>query len=276
MPPNLSTFLLSIGGIILVDLSLSGDNALVIGAVASRIQQRRRRLIALGIGGVGAILLRVLFTASATFLLSIPYLQALGGLLVLVIGIRLLFEDDAAASSDSNEAEADEQLPLLARIASRWMGQKMAGKTTSGYGDFLMAIVTITIADLTMSLDNIVAIGALAHKQVLILTIGLILSIALLIVGSALISELVSRIPWLIIFASFILAWVAADLIWNDISAWPFIKENELYHYGLMAIFMALVLVVAIVIRVRRRRASPMTVAEPRVLDLPQEARKGP
>lgn len=280
--PTLSTFLLSIGGIILVDLILSGDNALVIGAAAAHIQQRRRRLIALGIGGLGAILLRILFTASTTFLLSIPFLQAVGGILVLVIAIRLLFDDQSSEETTAEDAstkppDANEQLPALARRFSTWMGRRMEGKTTSANWEFFLAIAIITIADITMSLDNIIAIGALAHKQVVILVIGLSLSIALLILCSALVSELVSRIPWLIVVASFILAWVSSDLIWNDIHGWPFIQNNNNYLVGLRVACILIVLF-ALVIRLKRFRAKSHTTATPGVastLEEKKEVRQG-
>jgi YjbE family integral membrane protein len=261
IPVDLTTFLLSVGGVILVDLILSGDNALVIGAAAAHIRQRRQRWLALALGGVGAILLRVLFTTSATFLLSIPYLQALGGVVVLVIAIRLLFDDQPAANSTNEEQgasteSAEPQLPGLARWFSDWVGRRGGKKTASENRDFLLAILTITIADITMSLDNIIAIGALAHQQVVVLLVGLFLSIVLLIIGSALVSELISRIPWLIIIASFILAWVSSDLVWNDVHNLPFIKNNPAFHIGLLVSFFCIVFVFTLVTRVQRFRAA--------------------
>ncbi|HEY0753353.1 MAG TPA: YjbE family putative metal transport protein [Ktedonobacteraceae bacterium] len=260
-PAELTTFLLSIGGIILVDLILSGDNALVIGATAARISQRRQRWLALILGGLGAVLMRVFFTISTTFLLGIPYLQAVGGLLVLVIAIRLLFDNQAEVSSssenpDSFPAGSAEQLPLLVRRFSNWAGRRKAKRASTRNWDFWLAIGTITIADITMSLDNIVAIGALAHQQVVPLVIGLSFSIALLIIGSALVSELMNRIPGLIIIASFILAWVSADLVWNDAHSLPFIQNNPAFHFALIICFFVVVLVVTLITRVRRFRVA--------------------
>jgi YjbE family integral membrane protein len=253
LPSVLTTFLLSIGGIILVDLILSGDNALVIGAAASRIQQRRQRLLALVIGGLGAVLLRILFTVSTTFLLGIPFLQAAGGLLVLIIAIRLLLDDQPTVNSTSQTPEqaTENQLPALAKRFSTWANQRRKKKTASSNWDFWLAIATITIADITMSIDNIVAIGALAHQQVLVLVIGLFLSVALLIVGSALVSELISRLPWLIIIASFILAWVSADLVWNDVHRLPMILDNPSFHIALWVIFGTIVCIVTFVTRLQ-------------------------
>jgi YjbE family integral membrane protein len=254
----LTPFLLSLGGIILVDLILSGDNALVIGAAAAHIQQRRQRLLALALGGVGAVLLRIVFTVSATFLLSVPFLQAVGGLLVLIIAIRLLFDDQSASDStpEKSASPSENQLPSLARRFSRWASRRGAKKTHAQNWDFWLAIATITIADITMSLDNIVAIGALAHQQVAILVIGLCVSVALLIIGSALVSELISRMPWLIILASLILAWISADLVWNDVHGMSFIQENFSFHIGLWVSFIAIILLVTLVTRLPWLRVS--------------------
>ena len=258
---QIATFLLSLGGIILVDLILSGDNALVIGAAAAQIHQRRQRWLALIFGGLGAILLRILFTTSATFLLGIPYLQAIGGLLVLVIAIRLLFDNPPAAHAKSEQQtihaeQPERQLPALAKFFSEWTKRHKQTKVASPNRDFLTAIVTIIIADVTMSLDNIVAIGALAHQQIAILVIGLSLSIALLIIGSALAAELLNRLPWLIIVASFILAWVSSNLVWNDVQHLSFIHSNANFYIGLLVVFFLTILVILLVTRLQRVMAA--------------------
>ena len=258
LSPVLTTFLISISGIIAVDLILSGDNALVIGAAAAHIPQRRKRLLALALGGAGAILLRILFTISTTFLLSIPYLQALGGLLVLIIAIRLLFDDQPTANSppDKPTPPSKSQLPALAKRFSDWAGSQANQQVASSNWDFWLAIATITIADITMSLDNIIAVGALAHQQIAALVIGLFLSIALLIIGSALVSELISRIPGLIIIASLILAWVSSDLIWNDTHNLPFIQNNPGFHIALLIGFISIIRIITLVTRLRRAHAA--------------------
>ncbi len=256
---DLTTFLLSLGGIILVDLILSGDNALIIGVVAARISQRRQRWLVLVFGGLGAILVRILFTVSTTFLLRIPYLQTVGGLLVLTIAIRLLFDDPPSAKSSTEKQDppsesSERQLPALVRLLTNRARSRERKSPASRNSDFFMAIITITIADLTMSLDNIVAVGALAHGQVVPLAIGLVLSIALLIVGSALISELTNRIPGLMIITSFILAWVSANLVWNDLHNLSFVENNPAIYTGLLVGFLSLTLVFTLVTRLQRFR----------------------
>lgn len=184
----------AIAGIVLVDLVLSGDNALVIGAAASKLS-RRRRWVAIGIGGGGAILLRILFAVLATFLLDLPLLQAIGAVVLLVIAVRLLME----RGDKSQEADA-----------SGNAGEK---KIQAGLWG---ALLTIIVADVTMSLDNVLAVGALANGEWLFLVIGLLLSITLLLVGSALVSELINRVPVLMDLASLVLAWTAANMLLDD------------------------------------------------------------
>ncbi|MGH2503089.1 MAG: TerC family protein, partial [Ktedonobacterales bacterium] len=147
------TFLGGLGAIILVDLALSGDNALVIGAAASGLP-RRRRLMAILAGGGAAIVLRVAFSVAATLLLTLPLLEAIGGLVLLIIAARLLMGRDDHAASDGAVAEGE------------------AVKEPS----FGKALLTILIADITMSLDNILAIGGLAHGSLELLIVGLAIS----------------------------------------------------------------------------------------------------
>lgn len=257
IPTALSTILLSIGGIIFVDLILSVDNALVIGTAVSVIPDRRRRWIVLVLGGVGAIILRVLFTASATFLLKISYLQAVGGILVLIIAMRLLLADPPGSETPQEEHKNDEgpgtnsELPPLVSKFSNQISKWIGSSASSENLNFILAVITVMIADITMSLDNIIAIGALAHGQVLLLIIGLLFSILLLLLGSALFSELINRLPWLLLFASGILAWVASDLIWNDAQRLSFIQGDIHYRTAIYAFSCVLVLV-AIGIWIRR------------------------
>src|SRR5262249_26269860 len=147
-----------LGGIILVDLALSGDNALVIGAAASGLP-RRQRLIAILTGGGAAIVLRILFTVAAALLLRVPLLQTLGAVLLLFIAVRLLVGQHASAPEE----------------AEKGAGGKQAG--------FWGALFTILLADVTMSLDNILAVAALARDEIPLLILGLLLSVLLLLVG---------------------------------------------------------------------------------------------
>ena len=186
-------WLSAIAGIVLVDLVLSGDNALIIGVVAAELP-RKQRWMAIVVGGAGAILLRIGFAILATLLLQVPLLQAIGGVILIVIALRLLL------SRNQSEASQDGR-----------MVQK----------SFMMAVLTILAADAMMSLDNVLAVGALADGNILILASGLLLSIALVLAGSSLISRLMRRLPWLLDIASLILAWTAANMILSDLRLGP-------------------------------------------------------
>ncbi|WP_165423537.1 YjbE family putative metal transport protein [Ktedonosporobacter rubrisoli] len=188
-----------LGSIILVDLVLSGDNALVIGAVAADLE-KKKRWIAFVVGGGGAILIRILLTYGVTLLLDIPYLEAIGGILLLIITIRLL--------ASTNEAQEGESTQSIKRFF-----QKLGFLPKS---PLFIGMLTILAADATTSLDNIISIAALAHQDPPLLIIGLLLSIAFLLLASALIARLIERFPWLILLAAVILVITSAQMILQD------------------------------------------------------------
>lgn len=222
-----------LGGIILVDLVLSGDNALVIGAAASKLP-KRQRLLAILLGGGGAIVLRIAFAIIATLLLQLPLLKAIGGVLLLVIAVRLLMDRKSGTGSDEEK-----------RALERDAGGKRG---------FFPALMTILIADATMSLDNVLAVGALAAGELPILALGLLLSIIFLLVGSALISELIARLPWLLDLASLVLGWTASHMILDDINLGPVLDHFPWTDYALPAVAIALILVADIYLRWRDHR----------------------
>jgi YjbE family integral membrane protein len=189
-----------LGSIVLVDLVLSGDNALVIGAVAVTISSSLR-WIAFVVGGGGAILLRILLTYSFTKLLQIPYLEAAGGVILLVVTAHLLISHDEA-SGTSEETVLQPGSGNRLRFLSR--------------NRVITAIVAILAADVTTSLDNIVAIAALAKNNVYLLVIGLLLSIVLLLIGSAIITRLIGHLPWIILLAALVLTMTSIQLILQE------------------------------------------------------------
>lgn len=221
----------AIAGIVLVDLTLSGDNALVIGAAASGLPAKQRRLAIL-LGGGGAIVLRILFAILATLLLRLPLLQAVGGLLLLVIAVRL----------------------LAGRNAHEPAGEGAAGQSGAQRG-LIGALVTITLADVTMSLDNILAIGALAAGHIPLLVIGLLLSIGLVLAGSALVAALIRRLPWLLDLAALVLGWTAAGMLLEDAQVGPLLHALPGGQVLVYAAALLVVLAADIVLRLRARRA---------------------
>ncbi len=177
-------FATGLGQIILFDLILSGDNAVVIGVVASRLQGRQRRLAIL-FGAGGAVVLRIAFASIATLLLQIPIISLVGGLALFWVGWRLL-----APHGDDEHHEA---------------------ATT-----FWQALRLIILADVVMSLDNVLTIAGAAHGDILLLVIGLALSIPLLFVGSGLIAFATERLPIIIYAGSALIFRIAVVLIIED------------------------------------------------------------
>jgi YjbE family integral membrane protein len=176
--------LAAIASIVIIDLVLSGDNAVVIGMAASQLPADQRRKAIL-FGAAGAIGLRVLFTAMVAVLLGLPLLQLGGGLLLAWIAVKLL---------RPHEPEAG-----VKAAASRWE-----------------AIRTIVMADVVMSLDNILAVGGAAHGELWLLLFGLMLSMPLITVGSGAVAWALDRLPWLVYVGSAVLAWTAGQMIVED------------------------------------------------------------
>ena len=208
--------------IILIDLSLSADNALIIGLVARDLppQHRRRAII---IGGALAVFFRVVLTALAAVLLTIPYLQLVGGLALLVIAYRL-----ARPSAHGGEA---------ARSAT----------------SLRSAIWMITVADLTTSLEHVLGIGGAAQGDVVLLLIGLAISIPIVLAGSGFVASIVGRFPWLIWLGVLALVWTGLDLFMDD----PAIHRLIPDHWAIDVAFTTLAVVLIFVFtRPRARTAS--------------------
>lgn len=200
--------------IIIIDLVLSGDNAVVI-ALASRHLPPRQRRLAIILGGGAAVGLRVLFTALAAILLGVPLLQAIGGVILIWIAYKLLAPEPEAAHE--------------VREASRlWE-----------------AIRTITLADVVMSLDNVLAVGGAAHGDVTLLMFGLALSIPIVLFGSGFVANLMGRLPWLAHVGSLVLVRAATDMILHDARVSPYLPHDPVLPYVLpLAIFAAILLII--------------------------------
>jgi YjbE family integral membrane protein len=173
-------------GILAIDLILSGDNAVVIALAVRQLKGDTRRK-AIILGATGAVLLRLFFAAIVTFLLQIPLLQAVGGLLLLWVAWKLIH--------DSPEGE-EENL--------------QAG------GNIWEAVRIIVIADVVMSLDNVVALVGVSGGNLALLVFGLALTIPLIIWGSTLLSALLDRWRWLVYAGSGILVYVAVEMLFED------------------------------------------------------------
>lgn len=186
-------FLLGLCGIMMVNIVLSGDNAVVI-AMASRSLPPKQQRLAILWGSAGAIGLRIVLTVVAVVLLQVPYLQCLGGVLLIWIAVKLLLENE-----NKEEIEAS---------ASLWA-----------------AVKTIIIADIIMSLDNTLAIAAIAKGDYLLLIAGLALSIPLIIFGSQILVILMARFPVIVYAGAALIAWTAGEMIVRDQKIGPFLTE---------------------------------------------------
>lgn len=176
--------LIALGSITLINLILSGDNAVVI-ALASRNLPHDQRKKAVLWGSAGAVILRIVLTMVAAYLLKIPYVQFLGGLALVYIAVNLL--------GDSHEEVACESA-----------------------SSFWEAIKVIIFADLIMSLDNVLAIAGVADGHLGLLIFGLALSVPLVVFGSQMLMKLMDKYPIIIYLGSAILAWTAAKMMVAD------------------------------------------------------------
>ena len=178
-------FLFGLVSIIIIDLVVSGDNAMVI-ALASRRLPEDQRKKAIFWGTFGAVGLRIVLTIAAVYLLKIPFLQAMGGLFLIYVAVKLLIDN---AEEEANIRE---------------------GAT------FGQAIRTIIIADLILSMDNIFAVAAAGQGHLLLVIVGLAVSIPIIIWGSGIILKLMTRFPILIYAGAGVLGWTAGSMLVGD------------------------------------------------------------
>jgi len=182
-----AAFWAALGSIILANVLLSGDNAVVI-ALAARSLPAHQQKKAIFYGSAAAIVMRIGLTILAVKLLTLPFLKIIGGVLLVYIGVTLLLEDDE---------EGD-----------------VGG--ANGQGNLMTAIRTILIADLVMSLDNVLAVAAAAKGNTLLLVLGLGISIPLIIFGSTLLLKVMERFPIIITLGAGLLGFLAGEMLLTD------------------------------------------------------------
>jgi len=197
--------------IIWINIILSGDNAVVI-ALAARglpaLQQRQAVLF----GSGAAVLLRIALTVVAVKLLTMPYLQIVGGVLLLYIGVQLL--------SEQGGGEGEEKV----------------------HGSLLAAIRTILIADLVMSLDNVIGVAAAAHGSMLLLVLGLAISIPMVVFGSTMTIRLMERFPVVVTLGAALIGWVGGETLANDTILANLLHDQAWLHQASPLLGAALVL----------------------------------
>lgn len=186
--------------IIWINIILSGDNAVVI-AMAARSLPAEQQKKAIFWGSGAAVVLRIGLTVVAAKLLQLSYLQVVGGLLLLWIGVQLLSEDEGEDGHSKN------------------------------HGSLMAAVRTILIADLVMSLDNVIAVAAAAKGSMTLLILGLAISIPLVIFGSTLMIRLMERFPVIVLLGAALIGWVGGETIASDTAFSAFSQANPWLHY---------------------------------------------
>lgn len=205
-----SQFWVAVAQIILIDIVLSGDNAVVIALACRKLPSEQRRKGVLW-GVAGAVGLRVVLTAFAAMLLDLPWLKLGGGLLLLWIGIKLMLPEDSHGEGD------------IAAADNLWG-----------------AVKTIIVADLVMSIDNVIAVAGAAHGSLSLLIFGLAVSIPLIVWSSQLMLKLMDRFPIVVSGGAALLGWVAGSMIAHDAIVKPWLDAQLPYSDKVLAIAGAL------------------------------------
>jgi len=203
-----SQFWLGLGAIIWVNIILSGDNAVVI-ALAARSLPPHQQKLAVFWGAAAAVVLRIVLTIVAVELLKLPYLKLIGGLLLFWIAVKLLVpegDDDGDVATSSH---------------------------------LFGAIKTILIADLVMSLDNVIAVAAVAKGSIVLLVLGLLISIPLVVYGATMLMKLMDKYPVIITIGAALIGYVAGEMLVTDpvVIEWFKLNAHWMIDFELFTVF---------------------------------------
>lgn len=214
-------FVQALIAIIIIDLVLAGDNAIVIGMAARRVPKEKQRLVIIW-GTAGAILIRAVATLAVVWLLRIPGLLLVGGVLLIWIAYKLLVEEKAHDTIDAK--------------------QSMWG-----------AIQTVIVADAVMGLDNVLAIAGAAHSNYVLVILGLLISVPIIIFGSTIILKFIEKYPVIIYIGAGVLAWTAGKMIVGEPYLKDFFAGEPMVKWGLILFIISSVLMAGRLARHRRR-----------------------
>ncbi|KFZ39537.1 MULTISPECIES: TerC family protein [Thermoactinomyces] len=203
-------FLTALLSIVIIDLVLAGDNAIVIGLSARNLPKNKQKQVIFW-GTVGAVVMRILCTLAVVWLLKVPGLLLIGGLLLIWIAMKLLIEE-----------KGDEDVEAASSVMS--------------------AIRTIVIADTLMGLDNVLAVAGAAHASFMLVIIGLLISVPIIVWGSTLFLKLLEKYPSIIYIGSGVLAFTSAKMIADDKFIRPFFQGAEWLQYVFYLVMIAFVL----------------------------------
>ena len=217
--------------IIWINVLLSGDNAVAI-ALACRPLPPAQRRWGISLGSLGAIVLRIVFATCVVYLLKIPYLRIVGGGALFWIAVKLILPEAGVEQGDGEDS------------------------TT-----LFAAVRTVVIADAVMSLDNVIAIAAAARDNIVLLSIGLVISMPMIIFGSALVLKIIERFPLLVLAGGGLLGWIAGEVVVTDpvLADWVEREAQYLHDWYIAriagAVFVVVVgLILARMIKARRQQ----------------------
>lgn len=219
-------FLTALLTIIFIDLLLAGDNAIVIGLAARNLpKEHQKKAIWFGMGG--AVAIRVAATVLVVYLLKIPFLLAVGGIVLLWIAYKLLVQEDHHEDVK-------------------------AGATLGA------AIRTIVVADAAMGLDNVIAVAGAAHGSMLLVVLGLLISIPVVVWGSTLFVKLLGKYPWIVYFGSAVLAYTAAKMVTHEPRLSVLFEDRPAASWTFIAVMVAVVVAGGLwtnAVRARKRKS---------------------
>lgn len=221
-------FLFSVCGVILIDIILAGDNAVVI-AMASRTLPKEKRSKAIAFGAFFAVIMRVGLAFFASALLRFSYVKLVGGFLLLWIALKLLIEEEA-------EQDQDREANTV------WH-----------------AVWIIIVADVSMSLDNVLALAALSKGNLFLLIFGLALSVPIIVCASSILARLMDRFPIIVFIGAAVLGKVAGELIITDPVVVALLNPDKTLEYAAQVFFAVAVVVIGRAIVVRRTAALGIT-----------------
>lgn len=227
-------FWIAVGQIIIIDILLGGDNAVVIALACRKLPEHQRNK---GIfwGVFGAIALRAIFLFFAVSLLTLPYLKIIGGLLLLWIAIKMVVPE--------NDGDGDEAID---------------GGTT-----LMSAIRTVVVADAVMSLDNVVAVAAAAKDSWTLAVLGVVISIPIVVWGSKIVLKLMDRFPVIILLGAGLLGWISGGLLVDDVAVRPWVEPiHSWLHYAAAAVGALVVITVGKMLAKKAAAGNPAAAGE--------------
>ncbi|WP_339271929.1 TerC family protein [Paenibacillus sp. FSL K6-1330] len=204
METTAAEFFLALINIVFLDLILAGDNAIVIGLAARNLPKETQKK-AIIYGTAGAVILRIIATILVVWLLNIPWLLLVGGVLLIGIAYKLMTDDN----NDHDNIKAGKSLGA--------------------------AIRTIIVADAAMGLDNVIAVAGAAKHNVILVTLGLLISVPIVVWGSTLFIKLINRFPWIIYVGSAVLAYTASSMITEEKHFLGYFEAHQLIKYLFIA-----------------------------------------